>query len=144
MVLLLNSQGIKKCRTTESFCLSIFTIYTNDWSTQTLTCLLLPHLFFSVRFLNMCKPRTTFYLLRWAGPYTLEFCGSGPECLLSWPGMVNAGWLGSMQSEIFLQMKFIIFQGCSTKQAAFLPGQPAQYNQLLIQSLFLVPECYFA
>ena len=36
--------------------------------------------------------------------------------------MVNAGWLGSMQSEIFLQMKFIIFQGCPIKQAVFLPG----------------------
>ena len=58
--------------------------------------------------------------------------------------MVDAGWLGSMRSEICLQMKFIIFQGCPTKQAAFLPGQPAPYNQLLIQPLLLVPECYFA
>ena len=52
--------------------------------------------------------------------------------------MVNAGWFGSMRSGIFLQMKFIIFQGCSTKQAAFLPGQPAQFNQFLIQPLLLV------
>ena len=41
---------------------------------------------------------------------------------------VNAGWFGSMQSEIFCEMKFIIFQGCFTKQAAFLFGQLAPYN----------------
>ena len=46
-------------KNTESFCLSILTIYTNDQSTYILTRLLLPCLFFSARFLNMCKPRTT-------------------------------------------------------------------------------------
>ena len=110
-----------------------------------LTCLLLPSFFFfSMRFLNMCQPRPTFYLLWWAGPSGLAFYGSGPGCLLNWLMMVNAGWLGSMRSEIFLQMKFIIFQGCSTKQVALLPGQPVPYNQLLIQPLLLVSECYFA
>ena len=58
--------------------------------------------------------------------------------------MMNAGWLVSIWSEIFLQMKFIIFQGCPIKQGVFLHGQPAPYNQLLIQSLLLVPKCYFA
>ena len=48
--------------------------------------------------------------------------------------MVNAPWLCSMQSEIFLQIKFIIFQGCTTK-LLFLFGRPAPYNQLLIQQL---------
>ena len=55
---------------------------------------------------------------------------------MNWLGMVNAGRLGSMRSEIFLKMKFIIFQGCPTKQPAFLPGQHTPYNQLLIQPLF--------
>ena len=50
-------------------------------------------------------------------------------------GTVNAGWLHIMRSEILLQMEFIIFQACPTKQAAFLLGQPAPYNQLLIQLL---------
>ena len=98
---------------------------------------------FSVRFLNMRKPRTTFHILWWTGLSGLEFYGSGPACLLNWLGMVNADWLGSMRSEIFLQMKSIIFQGFLTKQAAFLPGQPAPYNQLLIQALLLIPECCF-
>ena len=44
--------------------------------------------------------------------------------------MVNAGWLSSTQSEIFFQIIFIIFQGCPTKQAAFLPKQRTPYNQL--------------
>ena len=65
----------------------------------------------------------------------LHGMASGLACLPSWLGMVNADRLRFTQSEIFLQMKFIIFQGCLTKQAAFLHGQPASYNQLLIQPL---------
>ena len=62
--------------------------------------------------------------------FGFAFYGIGLACLPSWPGMVNTDWLCSMRSEIFLQMKFIIFQGCPTKL-----GQPAPYNQLLIQPL---------
>ena len=58
-------------------------------------------IFFSARFLNMCKPRRTFYLLLRASPPGLAFYGSGLACLLNWLGMINAGWLGSMQSQIF-------------------------------------------
>ena len=83
-------------------------------------------------------------ILRRAGPPGLAFYGSELVCLPSRLRMVNAGWPISMQSEIFLQMKFIIFQGCPIKQAAFIHGQLTPYNQLLIQSLLLVPECYFA
>ena len=32
MVWLLNSQGMKNCKSTASFCLSTLTLYTNDWS----------------------------------------------------------------------------------------------------------------
>ena len=32
MVSLLNSQAMKSCKSRESFCLSILSIYTNDWS----------------------------------------------------------------------------------------------------------------
>ena len=134
MVWLLNSQGMKNSKSIESFCLSI--LFTQIVE-PLLTCLLLPCLFFFCEILNMCRPRTTFYLLWWAGPFGLAFYGSGPACLLSRLLMVNAGWLGFIQSEIFLQIKFIIFQGCSTKQAAFLPGQPVTYNQLLIHHFSL-------
>ena len=93
--------------------------------------------FFPARFLNMCKPRKTFYLLWWAGPPELVFYGSGLACLRSWLGIVNVGCLDRMQSyllkkslmenllfcavmrsEIFLQMKFIIFQDCRSMSSA--------------------------
>ena len=35
-------------------------------------------------------------------------------------------------------------RGSPIKQAVFLPGQATPYDQLLIQPLLLVPECYFA
>ena len=116
------------------------TTYLNKYWSTFWQCLLLPCLFF---FCEIPKYVLSKHLW-WAGPPGLAFYGSGLACLLSWLDMINAGWLSSMQSEILLQMEFIIFQGCPTKQAAFLPGHPAAYNQLLIQPLLLVPECYFA
>ena len=79
-----------------------------------------------VRFLNMHKLRAKFCLLRWAGPSGLVFYESGPGRLLSWLGMVNAGWLGS------IQMKFIILQGCSTNRFSFYMGSLLH----IISSLF--------
>ena len=67
----------------------------------------------------------------------MAFYGSGPAHLPSRLGMIDEGWLGSIQSEIFLQMKFIIFQGCPTKQASFLPGHSAQYNNVTNITLLL-------
>ena len=132
MVRLLNSQGMKNWKSTESFCCGILVICTNDWSTvwYVYCCYIY---FFSGKFLDVCKPRTTTYPIWQPGPSGLPFCRSRLACLPSWLGMTNAGWLCSMQSEIFLQMKFIIFQG--SHQTTFLLGQPAPYNQLLIQPL---------
>ena len=96
---------------------SILAIYINDWSTvwYVYCC----YVFFcSGKFLDMCKPRTTtFPLTDWP---TLAFYGSGLACLPSWLGMVNAGWLCSMRSEILLQMKVILFQSCPTKLPFYL------------------------
>ena len=85
------------------------TNYLHKWLVNFLTCLLLPCLFFSARFLNMCKPRTKLYLLWRAGPPGLVFYGTGLAHLPNWLGMVNSGWLGFMWSEVFLQKKFITF-----------------------------------
>ena len=82
-----------------------------------MTYLLLLCLFFSVRFLNMCKPTTSTH----AGCLTcIRIYGSELTHLPSWLTMVNAGWVSSMKWEIFSQMKFIIFQSCPTKEAALL------------------------
>ena len=78
----------------------------------------------------MFMPRTTLHLLRQACPPGLAIHGSELA--------VNVGWFCSMQQEIFLQIKFIIFQGHFSKQVAFLSGHLSPLNQLLIQLLLLV------
>ena len=67
----------------------------------------------------MCKPRAGW-------PISTESSWIGLACLPSWLGMMNTGWLVSIRSELFLQMKIIILE--AVKQAAFLPGQPAPCN----------------
>ena len=105
---------MKNRKSRESFCRSIFAIYIKDWSTfwYVNRCYVY---FFCGKFLNMCMPRTTTYPLWQPGPPGLTFYGSGLACLSSWMGMVNADWLCSMRSEVFLQIKFITFKGCPTK-----------------------------
>ena len=80
----------------------------------------------------------------WEIPKCVQACptwiiiGMEVACLPSWLEMVIVGWLRSMQSEIFLQMKFIIFQGFPTKQAAFLLRHSTPYNQVLVQPLWIM------
>ena len=108
-----------------------------------MTYLLLLCLFFSVRFLNMCKPTTSTH----AGCLTcIRIYGSELTHLPSCLRMVNAGWVSSMKWEIFSQMKFIIFQKLSHKIGCIiiLSWQLVSYNQLLIQSFLLLSECCFA
>ena len=119
MVWLLNAAGLKNCKITESFCRSILAIYTNDWFTFWFVycCYVC---FFPAKFLNVCNLKTTTYLLSQPGAPGLAFYGSGLASLPSWLGMGNASWFCSMRSEIFLQMKLIIFQGCPTKILFYL------------------------
>ena len=109
-----------------------------------MTRLLLPFLLFF--FSEICKyvhiHRATFYLLSQAGPPGLAFNGSGPSRLPRWLGIMNVLWPGFMRSEIFLQMKFIIFKAVWPSRLSFYLGTPPPYNQLLIQPVLLVPECY--
>ena len=112
MVWLLNSQWMKNCKSTEWFCRSILAIYTNDWSTfwYVYCCYVY---FFSGKFLNMCKPRTTTCSLWQPGPPGLAFYGSGSACLTSWVGMVSAGWLCSMRSETSCKWNLSFFKAVS-------------------------------
>ena len=68
----------------------------------------------------MCASLEEQHLLWQPCPPGLAFYGSGLACLPSWLGMLNAGWLCSIRPEIFLQMKFILFQGCPTKLPFYL------------------------
>ena len=72
-------------------------------------------IFSSARFLNMCQPRTDW-------PISIYILWSGLACLPSWLGMMNIGWLGSIQLEIFLQMKFIIFKAVPSNRLSFYLG----------------------
>ena len=118
MVWLLNSQGMKNCKSGESFCHNILAIYTNDWSAFSFVYCCYVY-FFSGKFLYVWKPRTITYSLWLPGPLGLTFYESGLACLPGWLGIMNAGWLCSMRSGIFLQMKFIIFLVCPTKLPFF-------------------------
>ena len=127
MVWLLNSDGMKTWKSTESFCLSILTIFTNDWSWIDMFTVGM-FIFYSATLMNRCKPRTGWFtsigiLWKWARNRAKQ-AGDG-QCRR----------LGYIRSKLFLKMKVIIFQWCAIKQAVFLLGQPAPYNQLLIQPL---------
>ena len=81
--------------------------------------------FFLCEFINMCKPSTG-----WST--SIDILWSGLACLPSWLGMVNTGWLGLIRSEIFLQMKFIVFKAVLSNRLPFYFGSPLH----VISSLF--------
>ena len=112
--------------------LSQDTNYLHKWLVHFFTCLLVPCFFF-------CKNSKICAFQERDDPPWLAFYGSGLASWPSWLGMVNAGWVGSIRSEIFFQMEFIILQACSIKQATSLRGQPTLYNKLLIQSFLIIP-----
>ena len=72
-------------------------------------------IFSSATFLNMCKTRTGW-------PTSTDILWSGLACLPSWLGMINTGWLGPIRSEIFLQMKFVIFKAAPLNRLLFYLG----------------------
>ena len=113
---LLNSQGMKYCKSTEWFFLTILTIYTNDWSPVFYMFTAIMFIFSSAKFPGMCKPRTGW-------PTLIDILWSRLACLPSWLiHMVNTGWLGSIRSEVFLQMKFIIFKAVLSNRLTFYLG----------------------
>ena len=75
--------------------------YLHKWLVYLLKCLLC-FFFLGNSYIFIYKPRTTLYPFWQPGPPGLTFYGSGLECLPSWLGMVNADWLYSIRSKIFL------------------------------------------
>ena len=138
----MNFQEMKNSKSTESFCLSILTMYMNDWSTFEI--FTNPVFNFLLRDSYMYKPRKKFCLTLRIWPTWIGILWKFASMLNELAGMVNEGWNDFMRSEICFEMKFVIFRGCSIKQAAFLPWQSVPYNQFLVQSILLVPEYYFS
>ena len=116
MVSLLNSQGMKSCKSRESFCLSI--LFTQmigplfDMFTSAM------FIFSSVRFLNMCKPRTgwstsTGILRKWASK-PAELAGAG-ECRLTRFHPIR----NFLANEIYLFSRLSHQTGCLFTWAAY-------------------------
>ena len=88
-------------------------------------CLLLP-CFFPARFLNMCKPRTPFYVLWRSGPTGLAFYGSGPVGLPNWLGMVKC------DQKFACKWNLSFFKAAQLNRLPFYLGSPLH----IISSLF--------
>ena len=130
MVWLLNSQGMKNCKSTESFCRSILAIYTNDWSTFWLVYCSYIY-FFSGKFLKVRRPRTTTYPLRQPGPAGLAFLWKWASMFTKLPGdgVCRLALFHAVRN--FLANETDHFSRLS-HQTTFLLGKPAPHNQLLI------------
>ena len=135
MVWLLNPRRMKNCKSTESFCLSILTIYTNDWSHfWRVYCYHVYFFFCEIPQYVQTKNRLAhpdWHFMEWANMLT-KLAGYD-EYRLAWFHLVRN----------FLANVIYHFQGFPIKQATFLPGQPTPCNQLYIRPLLLVPGCYF-
>ena len=67
----------------------------------------------------------------------MTLCGCGLARLLTLLGMVNASWVGSIQSETFFQTKFIIFQECPSNRLTFYLGSPLHRISSLVSHFCL-------
>ena len=83
-----------------------------------------------MKFLNICKPRTGW-------PTLIGVLWKWLASLMSWLGMMIAGWLGSIRSEIFLQMKFISFKAVPSKRMSFYLGIPLHIIRYLFSHFCL-------
>ena len=128
MVWLLNCQEMKNCKSTV---LSQHTNYLHKWCGPLFDRLTATvFIFSSARFLNMCKPRTSWLT-------STDILWSVLACLPSWLGMMNTGWLGSTWSETFLQMKFIIFKAVPSNSMPFYLGRPLNAISSLLRHFSL-------
>ena len=72
------------------------------------------------------------------GPLGLGFYWSGPAHLPNWLGMLIVGWLGSLQSEIFLQMKFFFLEATPLNRLPFYLGSMLHITSPVLSHFFLL------
>ena len=94
------------------------------------------YIFSSVIFLNRCKQEQ-------ASQHRLVFYGSWLASLLSWLGMVNAGWLGSIRSEMFLEWNLSFFKAVPSNRLWFDLGSPLHLISSLCSHLCLFQNAIF-
>ena len=117
IVWLLSSQGMKNCKNTKSLCLSILTIYKNDWSNfWYVYCYHVYFFFYEIPKYVQTKNRLAhlhWHFMEWASMLTKL-----------WLGMINTDWPGSILSEISLERKFIFFNDVRSSRLPFYLGSP--------------------
>ena len=129
MVWLLNSQGMKNCKSTESLCLSILTIYTNDWSPfWYVYCCHVYFFFCEIPKYVQAKNRLAYldwHFMEWASMLT-KLVGYNEYRLGRFHRIRN-----------FFANEIYHFQGCPIKHAVFLPRQSAPCNSSLFSQFCL-------
>ena len=105
-----------------------------------LTCLLPPYLFFSARFLKMCKASIKLYLFWRADPSWLAFYRSWPAGLPNWLGMVNKTGLFPCDQVFSVKWNFSFFKAALPKTKTKLLHLG---NQLHILSFLFSHLCIF-
>ena len=117
IVWLLSSQGMKNCKNTESLCLTILTIYKNDWfNFWYVYCYHVYFFFYEIPKYVQTKNRLAhlhWHFMEWASMLTKL-----------WLGMINTDWPGSILSEISLDRKFIFFNDVRSSRLPFYLGSP--------------------
>ena len=125
----------------EKIILSQYTNYLHKWLVPFLICLLLLSLFFSGKFLNVCKPRTTTFILEqqnlspltgWSTWIGILWKQASMFTKLAEDGVCRLALFHAIKH--FLANEIYYFSRLSY-QTTFLLGQSAPYNQLLIQPL---------
>ena len=131
MVWLLNSQDMENCESAESICRSILATYTNNWSIFDIFTVAI---YFSRRFLNVCKSRTK--------TSRLTVCPTWIGILWRWTSMLtNLAGHGECRLVLFHAIRNFLAKAIYhfsrlSHQTMFFLGQLAPYNQLLIQPLY--------
>ena len=97
-------------------------------------------IFFSERFLNMCKPRTTFYLFEGLANLDGHFMDVDQHTYrAAWGWWIQFGSV-PWDQQFSCRWNLWFFKAIPLNRTPFYPP----YNQLLIQPVLFVPECYFA
>ena len=136
MVSLLNSQGMKSCKSRESVSFSNLTFYRNDWSTFW-------HVYWCHVYFFFCEIPKYMQAKNRLSHLDWDFIEVGLQAY-------RAGWgwwiqADSVPSDQKLSCKRnLSFSRLSHQTGSLFTWEPTSYNQLLIQIFLLVPECYFA
>ena len=135
MVWLLNSQGINNCKSAESFCLDIL-------FTQIIGLLKFWHIYcchvylFSVRYLNMCKPRAIFFSFEGLAHLHWHFMEVGQHVYQAGWEWMQAGSVPCNQN-FFCKWNLTFFKAVPPNWVLFYLGNPLHIISSSLSKFFL-------